>query len=210
MQSLVVLPTYNEASNIESMVRDILIQGAFDILIVDDNSPDGTGRMADELSLENPGRIEVLHREEKRGLGSAYVAGFGYALGLGFPYIFQMDADFSHNPADLPRMVAELEAGADVVIGSRYVPGGQTPGWTVQRRLLSRAGSFYARTILGLDVQDPTGGFRGFRREVIERLDLGSIRSNGFAFQIETAYRCCRNGFRIAEIPITFVDRRLG
>ncbi len=210
MQSVVILPTYNEASNMESLVSCVLSEKDFHILIIDDNSPDGTGQIADRLSLDHPNRVEVLHRAGKLGLGSAYTVGFRHTLTRGFHYIFQMDADFSHDPSDLTRLAAALDAGADVAIGSRYVPGGQTPGWPIWRRLLSRSGSLYARMVLGLDVHDLTGGFKGFRREAIESLDLRRIRSNGYAFQIETTYRCHQNGCRISEIPITFVDRRRG
>jgi dolichol-phosphate mannosyltransferase len=205
-----VLPTYNEAGNIErfvAAVRDKLPASAR-VLIVDDNSPDGTGRLADGLAERIEG-VNVLHRERKEGLGPAYIAGFRRALGEGAGRVLEMDSDFSHDPAYLPRL---LEAGerADLVIGSRYVPGGGTAEWSAARRAISRGGSAYARRVLGVSVRDLTGGFKCFRREVLEAIDFDSIRSKGYAFQIELTYRAIRLGFKVIEVPIVFRDRAVG
>ena len=210
-ESVVILPTYNEAVNLNLLVPRILQQGPFDVLVVDDNSPDGTGAVAEELAKRFAGRVDVLHRSGKLGLGTAYLAGFRYALAMGYQQVFTMDADFSHDPSRLSTLRAGLE-DADVVLGSRYVPGGGTLHWPLRRRLLSRAGSAYARLILGLPIHDLTGGFKGFRRTVLETLllELDTIRSNGYAFQIEVTYLCSRYGFRIKEVPILFEDRLVG
>ena len=206
-RACVVVPTYNERENVPQIVPAILAASpSLDVLLVDDNSADGTGRLADELAARDR-RVRVLHRKRKEGLGRAYLAGFAEALAAGYGHILEMDADFSHDPARLPAL---LETDADVVLGSRYVPGGGTVHWGLGRRLLSRGGSFYARTILGVPVRDLTGGFKCFRRRVLEALDLGSVRSNGYAFQIELTYRAIRRGFKVVEVPITFVDRRVG
>jgi dolichol-phosphate mannosyltransferase len=205
-----VLPTYDEASNVEQVVsaaREHLPEAAR-ILIVDDNSPDGTGEIADRLAGELEG-VAVLHRARKEGIGPAYVAGFRRALSEGAELIAQMDADFSHDPADLPRLV-EAAAGADLVLGSRYVDGGGVADWGPLRRAISRGGSAYARTVLGVSVRDLTGGFKVFRRPVLEAIDLESISSAGYAFQVETTYRAVRAGFRVIEVPITFTERRVG
>jgi dolichol-phosphate mannosyltransferase len=205
-----VLPTYDEASNVEQIVsaaREHLPEAAR-ILIVDDNSPDGTGEIADRLAGELEG-VAVLHRARKEGIGPAYVAGFRRALSEGAELIAQMDADFSHDPADLPRLV-EAAAGADLVLGSRYVDGGGVADWGPLRRAISRGGSAYARTVLGVSVRDLTGGFKVFRRPVLEAIDLESISSAGYAFQVETTYRAVRAGFRVIEVPITFTERRVG
>lgn len=207
---LVIVPTYNEAANIESLVSQILDQGPFSILIVDDRSPDGTGRIANALAHENRGRVAVLHRQSKDGLGSAYRAGFGHALGNGASRIYQMDADFSHDPETLPALREELVAGADLVIGSRYVQGGGVVGWPWWRKALSRGGSIYAGAILGLPVHDLTGGFKGWRRETLEAIIPEETRSNGYAFQIETTYRATLAHARVEELPIRFTDRELG
>jgi len=206
-----VLPTYNEAENLERIVRAALphLASAVDdphILVVDDGSPDGTGDIADRLAAEFA-EVEVLHRTAKEGLGRAYLAGFAEALAAGYGRIVEMDADFSHDPAALPLL---LGTDADLVLGSRYVRGGSTVNWGFGRRALSRGGSLYARTILGVPVRDLTGGFKCFRRKVLESLDLGSVRSTGYAFQIELTYRALRRGFRVVEVPITFADRRVG
>ncbi len=205
-----VLPTYNEADNLAGLVAAILprLPAGGTVLIVDDASPDGTGRIADDLAGRH-GEIEVLHRPGKQGLGPAYVAGFGLALDRGAGLVAQMDADWSHDPGDLPRLVAAA-GSADLVLGSRYVAGGGVADWGPVRRLISRGGSAYARTVLGLGIRDLTGGYKVFRREVLERIDLGSIASLGYAFQVETTYRAARAGFRIVEVPITFSDRRVG
>jgi dolichol-phosphate mannosyltransferase len=206
-RACVVLPTYNELENVRDIVPAILAASpVLDVLVVDDDSPDGTGAAADELAAADP-RIRVLHRSRKEGLGRAYLAGFEQALAAGYGRILEMDADFSHDPARLPAL---LGTDADLVLGSRYVPGGATVNWGAGRRLLSRGGSFYARSILGVPVRDLTGGFKCFRRKVLESIDLGSVRSNGYAFQIELTYRTIRRGFRVVEVPITFVDRRVG
>jgi dolichol-phosphate mannosyltransferase len=206
-----VLPTYNEAGNVATVVARSLAQlpdGAR-VLIVDDGSPDGTGAIADRLAAEQPDRIEVLHRTGKRGLGPAYIAGFRRALAAGAGLVLEMDADLSHDPADLPRLLAAAE-GADLVIGSRYVPGGRVEAWSPSRRLLSRGGSAYARHLLGLGVRDLTGGFKCFHRRVLEAIDLDGIDSRGYAFQVEMTYRAARCGFRVVEVPIVFHDRREG
>jgi dolichol-phosphate mannosyltransferase len=205
-----VLPTYDEASNVERIVlavREQLPDGAR-ILIVDDNSPDGTGQIADRLQAELPG-LSVLHRARKEGIGPAYVAGFRRALDEGAELVAQMDADFSHDPADLPRLI-DAAADADLVLGSRYVEGGAVTDWGPVRRLISRGGSAYARAVLGVPVRDLTGGFKVFRRDVLEAIDLESISSAGYAFQVETTYRAVRAGFRVVEVPITFTERRVG
>jgi dolichol-phosphate mannosyltransferase len=208
-RALVCLPTYDERENLDPICRAILQAApAVDILVVDDNSPDGTGELADRLAAHEP-RVKVLHRAGKQGLGKAYLAGFAWALERGYGLVLEMDADFSHDPQRLPAMLAAAE-GADLVLGSRYVAGGGTVNWGLGRRLLSRGGSFYARTILGLRVRDLTGGFKCFRREVLEAIDLPSVSCTGYAFQIELTYRAVRRGFRVAEVPIVFADRRVG
>lgn len=204
---LVVIPTYDEKDNVKPMSEAVLGAGDdFEILFVDDNSPDGTGAVIDELVALNP-RIHVLHRMKKEGLARAYVAGFARALELGAEKIVQMDCDFSHNPADLPRLV---EADADLVIGSRYVKGGSTPGWPFKRRLISRAGGIFIRVVTGMPLRDPTGGFKCWKRAVLEAIDLGSIQSAGYSFQLEMNHRTWKKGFSIKEIPISFTDRVQG
>jgi dolichol-phosphate mannosyltransferase len=211
MKSLVVLPTYNERENIEPILKAILDQGAdLDVLVVDDNSPDGTGHIVDCLAQSVP-RIHVMHRAAKLGLGTAYIEGFLWALARDYEYIFEMDADFSHDPADLLRLrAAVVGGGADASVGSRWVAGGGTRNWSFLRTFISRGGSFYARVILGMPVRDLTSGFKCFSRRVLEHLDLQTVRSNGYAFQVEMNYRCNLHGFRVAEVPIVFVDRRVG
>jgi dolichol-phosphate mannosyltransferase len=212
----VVLPTFNEAENIEGIVAAIvgvLEQAApsgFRILIVDDDSPDGTGRIADRMAAEHIG-IEVLHRSVREGLGPAYLAGFRRALAAGAGYVLEMDADGSHDPRDLARLLAAVQrGGADLALGSRYIPGGRVTDWSLVRRATSRGGSWYARVVLGLDVRDLTGGFKCFAAEVLEAIDLEHVRSHGYAFQVELTYRALGAGFRVIEIPITFRDRTLG
>ncbi len=208
-QALVVLPTYNEAENLEAIVSAILAADSrCDILVVDDNSPDGTGRLADALAAKTP-RVSVLHRERKEGLGRAYLAGFARALELGHPLIIEMDADFSHDPAYLPALI-DAAKDADLVLGSRYIEGGGTRNWGLFRRFISKGGSLYARTVLGVGIHDLTGGFKCFRRETLLALDLASVRSGGYSFQIELTYRCLSLGLRVKELPIVFVDRRVG
>jgi dolichol-phosphate mannosyltransferase len=206
-----VLPTYDEADNLEDFVaaarRFLPDDGR--ILIVDDNSPDGTGAIADRLAAASEGAIEVLHRPRKEGLGIAYIDGFRRVLASGADLICQMDSDFSHDPADLPRLLAAA-ADADLVIGSRYVEGGGVTEWGLARRLISRGGSIYARTILGLDLRDLTGGFKCFRREALEAVELDTVPAHGYAFQIETTFRVVEAGFRVRELPILFRDRRAG
>jgi dolichol-phosphate mannosyltransferase len=208
----VVLPTYNERENIEPIVTAILSQAAdFEVLVVDDNSPDGTGEIVDRLAEAHPQRIHVMHRAGKRGLGTAYIEGFGWALARDYDYVFEMDADFSHDPVDLLRLRNPLVNGrADASVGSRWVPGGGTRNWSFLRTFISRGGSVYARLILGVPVRDLTSGFKCFSRRVLERLDLETVGSNGYAFQVEMNFRCHRHGFRVAEVPIMFVDRRVG
>ncbi len=208
-RAIVCLPTYDERENIEAIARAILdATPEVDLLVIDDNSPDGTGRIADAIAAREP-RVHVLHRERKEGLGKAYLAGFAWALARGYPLVLEMDADFSHNPAYLPQMLAKARE-ADLVLGSRNVKGGGTLNWGLGRKVLSRAGSFYARTILGLHVRDLTGGFKCFHREVLEAIDLPTVECSGYAFQIELTYRAAKKGFSIAEIPIVFEDRRVG
>ncbi len=206
-----ILPTYNEAGNIGPMVEALdpkLTHEGDRILIVDDNSPDGTGLIADEISTANP-RVEVLHRARKQGLGPAYLEGFRAALDGGAELVVQMDADFSHDPAYLPRLLAASEL-ADLVIGSRYVPGGGITEWGQVRRLLSRGGSLYSRAILRVPVRDMTGGFKCFRREVLESIDLSEVAASGYSFQVEMTWRVARAGFSIMEVPITFRERQEG
>jgi dolichol-phosphate mannosyltransferase len=210
-RSLVVLPTYNERENIEPIVTAILGQSPdFEVLVVDDNSPDGTGQLAEQLAETYQGRVHVLHRRGKLGLGTAYIEAFMWGLGHAYEYFFEMDADFSHDPADLLRLRQALIDGADASVGSRWVAGGGTRNWSFLRTFISRGGSLYARFILGVPVTDLTSGFKCFSRHVLERLDLQAVRSNGYAFQVEMNYRCFLSGFRVAEVPITFVDRRVG
>jgi dolichol-phosphate mannosyltransferase len=208
-----ILPTYNEAENIEPLVRAVLPQLEstgleHTVLIVDDNSPDGTGEIADRLAAETE-RVRVLHRPHKEGLGRAYLAGFEVALAEGAELILEMDSDFSHDPADLPRLIAAAGA-ADLVLGSRYVPGGGVHDWGIVRRALSRGGSTYARLLLGVPVRDLTGGFKCFHRRVLETIDLGGVHADGYGFQIELTYRAVRAGFTVTEVPITFRERRVG
>ena len=205
-----IIPTFNEAQNIEPIVdaaRERLPDSRR-VLVVDDSSPDGTGEIADRLAAEHED-VEVLHRTRKEGLGPAYLAGFEHALGAGAEFVMQMDADFSHDPADLPRLL-EAAQDADMVLGSRYVRGGAVAEWGPLRRAVSRGGSSYARLVLGVRVQDLTGGFKCIRRQVLETIDLDSVNAKGYAFQIEMTYRAIRAGFRLVEVPIVFRDRHVG
>jgi dolichol-phosphate mannosyltransferase len=204
----VCLPTYNERENLEAMLRALEPLGVR-VLVIDDNSPDGTGEIADRLA-ETLDFVSVLHRERKEGLGPAYIAGFRRALADGADYVLEMDCDFSHDPRAVPSLIAACDAGADLALGSRYVTGGGTENWGLIRRIVSWGGSFYARVLLGVRVRDLTGGFKCFRRRVLETVDLDAIHSKGYAFQIETTYRAIRKGFRIDEVPIRFVDRTEG
>jgi dolichol-phosphate mannosyltransferase len=210
-ETWVILPTYDEAGNVEKIVAAILEQlpESRRVLVVDDNSPDGTGEIADRLAAED-GDIAVLHREVKQGLGPAYIAGFREALEAGAEVIVEIDADFSHDPADLPKLLGALDAGADLAIGSRYVPGGGVADWGVLRRAISRGGSAYSRAVLGLEIRDLTGGFKAFRRPVLEAIDLGAIEARGYAFQVEMTYRAVQLGFKVTEVPITFRERQVG
>jgi dolichol-phosphate mannosyltransferase len=210
-----VLPTYNEADNIEKIMgaaAEVLAAAApegFRILVVDDGSPDGTGRIADAMA-ERHEWARVLHRTEKGGIGPAYLAGFERALGEGAGFVMEMDSDFSHDPADLARLLEAARTDADLALGSRYVPGGGVSDWGLVRRLISEGGSTYARIVLGLKIRDLTGGFKCFRAEVLEAIDFETVRSRGYAFQVELTYRTVQNGFRVVEVPITFRDREHG
>jgi dolichol-phosphate mannosyltransferase len=204
------LPTYNERENLEPMIARLgdVLGGDGVVLVIDDSSPDGTGAVADRLAVERSW-VRVIHRPRKEGLGLAYLEGFRHALELGADLVLEMDCDFSHDPADVPRLIAAAE-GADLVIGSRYVPGGGTRNWGLVRRLISRGGSLYAQLLLGVPIRDLTGGFKCYRRAVLETIDLDAIDSKGYAFQIETTYRVLRAGFRAVEVPIVFADREVG
>ncbi|MCF7793639.1 MAG: polyprenol monophosphomannose synthase [Candidatus Cloacimonetes bacterium] len=209
MKALVIIPTYNEAENISSIISEVLRQDKnLQVLIVDDNSPDGTGKIVKALMKSND-RIHILEREEKKGLGPAYVAGFKYAIEQKYDYIFEMDADFSHDPAELPVMLEEIKQN-DLVIGSRYIEGINVVNWPMRRLLLSFFAAHYVQFVTGLPVKDPTGGFKCFRREVLEKIDLDSILSDGYSFQVEMNFRTWKQGFKIKEIPIVFTDRRSG
>ena len=210
VRATICLPTYNEAANLEPMLHalgEVLPEGGR-VLVIDDGSPDGTGELADRLTEELP-FVGVLHRERKEGLGPAYLAGFDRALAEGAELVLEMDCDFSHDPRDVPRLI-EGAADADLVLGSRYVPGGGVANWGLVRRTISAGGSLYARVLLGVGVRDLTGGFKCYRREVLEHIDLDAISAKGYAFQIETTYRALRAGFRVREIPIRFADREVG
>jgi dolichol-phosphate mannosyltransferase len=206
---LIVIPTYNERPNLTALLPIVLEEPRFHVLVVDDNSPDGTAELVQETALRYPSRLHLLSRPAKLGLGTAYLAGFRWALDRDYDLVCEMDADFSHDPRTLPRLV-NASATADLVLGSRYVVGGGTANWSVLRQVISRTGSLYARSILGLPYQDLTGGFKCFRRRVLETIDLDSVHSTGYAFQIELTYRAHRAGFRIAEVPIVFEERRAG
>lgn len=204
----VVIPTYNERENLPHVSAAVLLHG-YRLMVVDDGSPDGTGALADEIAAGQP-RMSVVHRPAKQGLGPAYAAGFDRAIAEGAEVVVEMDADFSHDPADLPRLVAGIDAGADLVIGSRYVPGGATPDWPAGRRLISRGGNLYARMMLGIPVRDATAGFRAFRATALKTLPYRSAQASGYGFQVEMAWRATQAGLTVQEIPITFRDRRVG
>ncbi len=212
-RAVVCLPTYNERGNLEPMLQalaQVLDTTRDRVLVIDDSSPDGTGEIADRLAAEYDW-VDVLHRPLKEGLGPAYIAGFRRALAEGAELVLEMDCDFSHDPADVPRLIAAATGGgADLALGSRYVEGGGTENWGLGRRLVSKGGSFYARVILGVRIRDLTGGFKCFRRTVLETIDLDRLSARGYAFQIETTYRVIRAGFAVVEVPIQFVDRRVG
>jgi dolichol-phosphate mannosyltransferase len=209
-RALLIVPTYNEVENVARVAAEFLapVPGC-ELLFVDDASPDGTGALLDRIRADDP-RVHVLHRSGKLGLGTAYLDGFRWALARDYQLVIEMDADFSHDPRYLPDLVAAAEGGADVVVGSRYVGGGGTRNWGLGRRLISRAGGRYARSVLGVDVHDMTAGFVCYRRSALEQIDLGAIHSNGYSFQIEMKYRAHRAGLRIVEVPIVFEDRRVG
>jgi dolichol-phosphate mannosyltransferase len=208
--ALLCIPTYNERENIESIVRAVLeADGRTDVLVVDDASPDGTGELADALARQSS-RVHVLHRAGKAGLGRAYLAAFRWGLERGYRFLLEMDADWSHHPRYLPSLLDRAASDADLVLGSRWVPGGGTLNWGLGRQLISKGGSLYARLVLGLPIRDLTGGFKCFRAEVLRAIDLDSVHSTGYAFQIELTYRAIRRGFRVVEVPIVFEDRRVG
>jgi dolichol-phosphate mannosyltransferase len=210
-RAVLCLPTYNERENLESIIEalgEVLDTSRDRVLVIDDGSPDGTGEIADRLAAELPW-VAVLHRETKEGIGPAYVAGFRQALADGAELVLEMDCDFSHDPADVPRLIAAA-GDTDLVLGSRYAPGGGTAHWGLLRRVVSRGGCLYAQLILGLPVRDLTGGFKCFRRATLEAIDLGALSAHGYAFQIETTYRVKRAGLSVTEVPITFVERRAG
>jgi dolichol-phosphate mannosyltransferase len=211
VRATICLPTYNERENLEAMVRALgdVLRAGDRVLVIDDGSPDGTGEIADRLAAELE-HVGVLHRERKEGLGPAYLAGFGRALADGAELVLEMDCDFSHDPKDVPRLIAAVEDGADLALGSRYVDGGSVGNWGLVRRFVSRGGSIYAQVLIGTRIRDLTGGFKCYRRTVLERIDLAAIASRGYAFQIETTYRALRAGFRVVEVPIRFVDREAG
>jgi len=209
MKILVIIPTYNEKENINKIIPLVLEQDQdIEVLVVDDNSPDGTGKLVEEIQSSNP-RIKLIRREKKSGLGTAYLAGFKYALENGYNYIFEMDSDFSHDPSYIPDFLKAIE-DSDLVLGSRYIKGVNVVNWPITRLLLSFYANVYARWVTGLPVKDSTGGFKCFKSEVLEKIGLDNIHSNGYAFQIEMSFRAWRKGFRIKEIPIIFVDRRAG
>ena len=209
MKTLVIVPTYNESGNIEKLVQQVFVfLPQTEVLIIDDNSPDGTGRIVEKLATINPS-IHVMNRPKKMGMGNAYNRGFRYAIDYGYDIVFQMDADFSHKPSDLPRLLNALK-DKGLVIGSRYVDGGGTQNWGIGRRVISKAGNFYARSMLGMDVRDITGGFRCYSVEVLKKVDLDRVKSDGYGFQIEMAYRIKQTGYDINEVPIIFEERRAG
>jgi dolichol-phosphate mannosyltransferase len=211
MRATICLPTYNETENLESMLRALasLVREGDRVLVIDDASPDGTGELADRLAAEL-GFVDVLHRPHKEGLGPAYLAGFERVLTTDAELILEMDCDFSHDPRDVPLLITAAENGADVVLGSRYVPGGRVENWGLVRRAISRGASFYTALFLRMGVQDPTGGFKCFRRRVLETIPLDRVHARGYAFQIETTYRAKRAGFSVVEVPIAFADRTAG
>jgi dolichol-phosphate mannosyltransferase len=211
MKALVIVPTYNESENVRELVPAILSQGpAFEVLIVDDNSPDGTGPIVEDMKKDEP-RLHCIHRPAKLGLGTAYVEGFHYALERGYDFIFEMDADFSHDPGALPEFIKTAESdGVDLVLGSRYLNGVTVVNWPLSRLILSYGANVYTKLITWMPVNDATGGFKCFRRKVLESLDLDHVQSDGYGFQIEISFKAWRKGFRLKEIPITFTDRRVG
>jgi dolichol-phosphate mannosyltransferase len=210
-RTLVIIPTYNERENLPSIVRRVHEScPGVHVLVVDDGSPDGTGDLADELALADPDRVHVMHRTTKDGLGAAYLAGFAWGLGRQYSVLVEMDADGSHAPEQLHRLLEALDRGADVAIGSRYVPGGEVRNWPRRREMLSKTANWYARLLLGVDVHDITAGYRAYRREVLEKIDLSAVDSKGYGFQVDLTWRSINNGFTVAEVPITFAEREYG
>ncbi len=211
MKKIVIIPTYNEKENIASIIHSVIVlSNQYHILVVDDGSPDGTALIVKELMLQHPGKIFIQERKGKLGLGTAYIHGFKWALENNYDYIFEMDADFSHNPLDLDRLLAACEAGADVAIGSRYVKGGATENWPLDRLIYSKGGSLYTRIITGMPVKDPTAGFMCYKNKVLASMQLDNIKFIGYAFQIEMKFASWRLGFKLKEVPITFIDRKIG
>jgi dolichol-phosphate mannosyltransferase len=211
VKKIVIIPTYNEKENIASIIHSVLdLQNQYHILVVDDGSPDGTALIVKELMLLHPGQIFIQERKGKLGLGTAYIHGFKWALENNYDYIFEMDADFSHNPLDLNRLLAACETGADVAIGSRYVKGGATENWPLDRLIYSKGGSLYTRIITGMPVKDPTAGFMCYKNKVLASMQLDNIKFIGYAFQIEMKFASWRLGFKLKEVPITFIDRKIG
>jgi dolichol-phosphate mannosyltransferase len=209
VRTLIVIPTYNERENIASLIEDVLRAAPqADILVIDDNSPDGTGQLIDTISANNP-QVKALHRPGKLGLGTAYTLGFKYAIEQGYDLVFEMDADYSHHPRYLPNFLA-LAEDADLVIGSRYIPGGDTPNWSPLRKFISGGGNIFARAVLGIPIKDCTSGYRCYRTAALRTLNLDAIRAQGYAFQVEMAYHFWKSGFRVRESPIVFEDRRVG
>lgn len=210
-RTLVIIPTYNERENLPTIVRRINTScPGVHVLVVDDGSPDGTGALADELALADPERVHVMHRTTKDGLGAAYLAGFAWGLGRQYSVLVEMDADGSHAPEQLHRLLDALDRGADVAIGSRYVPGGEVRNWPRRREMLSKTANWYARLLLGVDIHDITAGYRAYRREVLEKIDLSAVDSKGYGFQVDLTWRSINNGFTVAEVPITFAEREYG
>ncbi len=210
-RTLVIIPTYNERENLPLIVGRVhAALPDVHILVVDDGSPDGTGQLADELSLADPDRIHVMHRVSKDGLGAAYLAGFDWGLSREYTVLVEMDADGSHAPEELPRLLAAVDGGADLAIGSRYVPGGTVRNWPWRRLALSRTANTYSRVLLGVDINDITAGYRAYRREVLEKIDLSAVDSKGYCFQIDLTWRAINAGFKVVEVPITFSERELG
>ena len=209
MRPTVVVPTYNERANLPVVIERLLALRDLRVLVVDDGSPDGTGDEADRCALGSGGRVAVLHRRGRRGLGRSYIDGFRAALDEGATHVLQMDADLSHDPDDVPRLL-QASGDADLVLGSRYVPGGSVVNWPRSREVLSRGGNLYARLALGIELRDATGGYRAFRRTTLEKLDLHDISSQGYCFQVDLAQRAIRRGLRVEEVPITFVEREFG
>ena len=211
MKSLVIIPTYNEKENISSIIEAVFSQTPpFHVLVIDDGSPDGTAGIVKQLQGSNADRLFIIERSGKLGLGTAYILGFQWAIEKGYDYVFEMDADFSHNPNDLPRLLKACIDGADVAIGSRYVPGGKIENWPIDRHIYSKGGAFYTRLITGIPVKDPTAGFVCYRRTALEAIDLPNIQFIGYAFQIEMKFKAWKLGLKIVEVPIVFVDRKAG